>query len=123
MRAPILFALTWPERLPTILGRLDLTRVQQLTFSAPDLSEFPCLAYALEVARIGGTAPALLNAANEIAVEAFCRRRIPFLAISDVVRGVLDACPVGQDTSLDSVLAADTEGRHKAAEVIRRWSG
>jgi 1-deoxy-D-xylulose-5-phosphate reductoisomerase len=118
MKFPILFALTWPERVQSPMGRLDLTRMRELTFGAPDFSEFPCLGYAFRAARTGGTAPALLNAANEMAVEAFCRRRIPFLGICDVVGGVLDACAARADSELESVLEADREARRAASRII-----
>jgi 1-deoxy-D-xylulose-5-phosphate reductoisomerase len=90
-----------------------------LTFAKPDFSEFPCLAYALEAAAAGGTAPAILNAANESAVEAFCRGRIPFLRISEIVREVLDECPSAGDVSLESVAAADRVARECARQIMR----
>lgn len=118
MKFPILFALTWPERIATTMGRLDLTKMRELTFAAPDFTEFPCLSHAFNAARAAGTAPALLNAANEEAVAAFCHRRLSFLHIGDVVGGVLDACPVRQDSSLESILEADREARREAARLI-----
>ena len=87
MTAPILFALTWPERVESPMMRLDLTAMGELSFAAPDFAQFPCLALAREAALEGGTAPAILNAANEEAVAAFCARRIGFLDIAEVVRG------------------------------------
>jgi len=120
MRFPILFALTWPNRLETPMGRLDLSSMRPLTFATPDFDEFPCLAHALEAARVGGTAPAVLNAANECAVSAFCGRRIRFLQISDVVGSVLDACPAVPDVTLDSALDADSCARREAEKVISR---
>jgi 1-deoxy-D-xylulose-5-phosphate reductoisomerase len=120
MKFPILFALAWPERAEPAMGRLNLTEMRELTFAAPDFSEFPCLEYAMEAAQRGGTAPALLNAANEEAVAAFCDHRIGFLQISETVRDVLEACPGNGDMTLESVLAADAEGRAKAGEIIRR---
>lgn len=121
MKFPILFALTWPERLPSPMGRLDVTRLQELTFAAPDLAQFPCLDYAIQAARTGGTAPAILNAANEIAVNAFCSHRIPFLRISDLVRAVMEACPSSAEVTLESVLAADHQARLQAEQTIRSW--
>ncbi len=118
MKFPILFALTWPERVETTMGRLDLTKMRELTFAAPDFSEFPCLAHAFNAARTAGTAPAVLNAANEAAVDAFCRGRIGFLQICDVVGGVLDSSETLPDTSLDVVLDADREARRRAARLI-----
>ena len=118
MRFPILFALTWPERVETAMGRLDLTRMRELTFAAPDFSEFPCLALALEAARRGGTAPTILNAANETAVAAYCAHKIGFLQISEVVEEVLTNYTNTADVDLDAVVAADTEGRRRASEVM-----
>ncbi|MFM1918891.1 MAG: hypothetical protein RLZZ303_525 [Candidatus Hydrogenedentota bacterium] len=118
MRFPILFALTWPERVQSPMQRLDLTAMGALTFAAPDFSEFPCLALARRAAAAGGTATAILNAANEEAVAAFRQRRIPFLSISDVVGAVMDRCPLSPDYSIESVLDADRQAREAAAKVI-----
>ena len=119
MRFPIEYALNWPERAKTALHRLDLTAVKSLTFAAPDFSEFPCLRYALESARRGGTAPAVLNAANEVAVDAFCKGKIPFLAIAETVRQVLERCPVENEISMEKVLRADQQARDFAEHIIR----
>ncbi len=118
MKFPILFALTWPERVEYAMKRLDLTAIRELTFANPDFDAFPCLAYAREAAAEGGTAPAILNAANEVAVEAFCARRLPFLRISDIVRNVRRTCRATREYGLEAVLAADAEARAKAAECI-----
>jgi 1-deoxy-D-xylulose-5-phosphate reductoisomerase len=120
MRFPILFALTWPERVQSPMGRLSLTTMRELTFRAPSFSEFPCLAHALHAARTGGTAPAVLNAANEIAVAAFCRRQIGFLDIPDVVRRTLDAADIRHDVALESVLEADADARKAALDTVGR---
>ena len=118
MKFPIQYALTWPERVPEPMGRLDLTAMRELTFAKPDFSEFPCLAYAMEAARTGGTAPAILNAANESAVDAFCKGQIEFLRISEVVREVMDECAASQDVTLEAVLEADTLARERAGHVM-----
>ncbi|NUM55736.1 MAG: 1-deoxy-D-xylulose-5-phosphate reductoisomerase [Candidatus Hydrogenedentes bacterium] len=118
MKFPIQYALTWPERVPEPMGRLDLTAMRELTFAKPDFSEFPCLAYAIEAARTGGTAPAILNAANECAVGAFCKGQIEFLRISEVVRDVMDECPASRDVTLESVLEADALARERASHVM-----
>lgn len=118
MKFPILFALTWPERVREPMGRLDLTQVEKLTFAKPDFSEFPCLHLALKSARKGGTAPTVLNAANEVAVQAFCRKRIPFLEIPALVEHVLASSPIENDVSLESVLAADGCARERAERYI-----
>lgn len=118
MKFPIQFALTWPERVPEPMGRLDLTTMRELTFAKPDFAEFPCLGYAIEAARAGGTAPAILNAANESAVAAFCTGKIDFLRISEVVREVMDECPVSHDVTLESVLEADSDARARAGHIM-----
>ena len=119
MKFPILFALTYPERVELPMERLDLTTLRALTFDAPDFSAFPCLAYARRAAAAGGTAPAILNAANEVAVEAFCNHQLGFLNISEVVALVCEASNPSQDYSLASVVAADSEARARAMEVVK----
>ncbi|MFO7974470.1 MAG: 1-deoxy-D-xylulose-5-phosphate reductoisomerase [Candidatus Hydrogenedentota bacterium] len=118
MKFPILFSLTWPKRVREPMRRLDLTQIDKLTFAKPDFSEFPCLRLALESARTGGTAPAVLNAANEIAVQAFCEKRIPFLEIPSLVEHVLSTATLEKDISLQSVLAADSCARDQAKRYI-----
>lgn len=122
MKFPILFALTYPERVELPMKRLDLTTLGALTFDAPDFSAFPCLAYARDAAARGGTAPAILNAANEVAVEAFCGSRLGFLAISEVVGHVYESSQPGADFGLESILAADADARIRAAEAVKRYS-
>lgn len=119
MKFPILFALTYPERVELPMERLNLTALKALTFDTPDFGAFPCLAYARQAAAAGGTAPAVLNAANEVAVEAFCNHRLGFLAISDVVGQVCNAIATDLDYSLDSVMAADAEARARAWEAVK----
>ena len=118
MKFPIQYALTWPDRVPEPMGRLDLTTMRELTFAKPDFSEFPCLAYAMEAARTGGTSPAILNAANESAVDAFCKGQIEFLRISEVVREVMDECAASHDVTLETVLEADALARERAGHVM-----
>lgn len=118
MKFPILFALTWPERVREPMGRLDLTQIEKLTFAKPDFSEFPCLRLALESARAGGTAPAVLNAANEVAVQAFCQNRISFLDIPRLVEQVVTGVSVEADVTLESVLRADAAARAEAERYI-----
>lgn len=120
MKFPILFALAWPERVHTPMGRLNLTKMRELTFAAPDFSEFPCLRYALDAAKSGGTLPTVLNAANETAVEAFCNRRISFLQISEIVQEVMSQSTPFADTDLNAVLEADAYSRRIALDVIER---
>lgn len=119
MKFPILFALTYPERVELPMERLNLATLKALTFDAPDFSAFPCLAYARQAAATGGTAPAILNAANEVAVEAFCSHRLPFLGISEVVGRVCEVLAPVQDYSLESIMAADTEARIRAWEAAK----
>ena len=120
MKFPILFALSHPERVELPMERLDLANLKALTFDAPDFSAFPCLGYARDAAARGGTAPAIINAANEVAVQAFCDGRIGFLAISEVVGMVYGCSSASADYSLDSVMAADSEARVFAEETVRR---
>ncbi len=116
MRLPIQYALTWPHRLPGPAAPLDLLSCPSLTFAPPDLEAFPCLGLAMEAARVGGTATAILNGANEVAVEAFLKERIGFFDIYEQVSRALEQVPVVQCPSLDDILAADTAARRVAAE-------
>ncbi len=120
MRTPIAYGLSWPERIDAGVAPLDLFKVATLNFQAPDFERFPCLALAYQALREAGTAPAMLNAANEIAVAAFLDRQIPFLYIPRVIEAVLDALPVYPVTTLDDVTLADAEARRVAQEQIRR---
>ncbi|MBN2311054.1 MAG: 1-deoxy-D-xylulose-5-phosphate reductoisomerase [Candidatus Hydrogenedentes bacterium] len=119
MKFPIQFALTWPERAPSAMGRLDLASMPALSFAAPDFADFPCLGLARDAARAGGIAPAVLNAANEVAVQAFCDKRIGFLQISDVVREALTHADSSAEVTLESVLAADRGARRRAENLVR----
>ncbi|MBI4938502.1 MAG: 1-deoxy-D-xylulose-5-phosphate reductoisomerase [Nitrosomonadales bacterium] len=122
MRTPIAHALAYPERIEAGVEPLDLIRVATLNFEAPDFARFPCLALAYRALRAGGTAPAALNAANEIAVAAFLERQIPFLAIPQVIERVLEALPVTRVATLDDVLSADTAARAAAHELVQRMA-
>ena len=122
MRFPILYALAYPERLPTPFGRLDLVGLGELHFAAPDPQRFPCLQLAREALLAGGTAPAVLNAANEVAVELFLAGKLPFLGIPELVRRVLEEelrAP-GSVHSLEEALAADARGRAAARALAAR---
>jgi 1-deoxy-D-xylulose-5-phosphate reductoisomerase len=116
MRTPIAHALAFPDRVDSGVAPLDLAQIASLTFEKPNFERFPCLALALKALEAGGTASAALNAANEIAVEAFLARRIGFMAIAEVVERVLNALPNGSASTLDEVLAADAEARRLASE-------
>ncbi len=119
MRTPIAYGLAWPERIDSGVAPLDLFKVATMDFSAPDFGRFPCLALAYRALRAAGTAPAMLNAANEVAVAAFLDKRISFLSIPRVIEAVLDALPVGAVNSLDDVLGADAEARRAAQRHIQ----
>ncbi|MEW5773672.1 MAG: 1-deoxy-D-xylulose-5-phosphate reductoisomerase [Thermodesulfobacteriota bacterium] len=114
MRIAIAYALAYPQRLPLPLAPLDLATLGSLTFEAPDLEAFPCLDYAFAALRAGGTCPAALNAANEVAVEAFLAGRIGFSRIPDLVAEALESHENGPAESLDAVLAADRAVRELA---------
>jgi 1-deoxy-D-xylulose-5-phosphate reductoisomerase len=118
MRTPIAHALAWPERIESGVESLDLVRVAGLQFEAPDRSRFPCLALAEAAARAGGTAPAVLNAANEVAVAAFLEGRLNFTAIATVIEGVLGAHEPARAAGLDDVLAADAWARERASIAV-----
>jgi 1-deoxy-D-xylulose-5-phosphate reductoisomerase len=118
MRGPLAYALNYPERLPLGLPSLDLIRVKSLTFEPPDLKKFPCLAYAYEAIKTGGTLPAVLNAANEVAVRAFLSGRIGFLEIARLIRKTMDEHIPQAAIGLEDVLEADRWGRERALKVI-----
>ncbi|MBS4148850.1 1-deoxy-D-xylulose-5-phosphate reductoisomerase [Stutzerimonas balearica] len=120
MRTPIAHALAWPERIDSGVSALDLLRIGQLEFQAPDDARFPCLRLAREAAEAGGTAPAMLNAANEVAVEAFLGRRIRFTEIASIIADVLEQEAVGAAGCLDDVLMADQQARRLAGDWLDR---
>jgi 1-deoxy-D-xylulose-5-phosphate reductoisomerase len=119
MRTPIAYGLAYPERIDAGVAALDLFKVATMNFTAPDFERFPCLALAYQALRAAGTAPAILNAANEVAVAAFLDKQIAFLAIPRVIEAVLDALPVNAVGCLDDVLGADAEARRAAQHQIR----
>lgn len=120
MRTPIGYCLAWPDRMETPVPKLDLAKVAQLTFEKPDPKKFPALDYAQEALRKGGTAPAMISAANEVAVEAYLNDRIGFLDIERIVGKVLETMPVAKLTDLDVVREADEAARAKAREMVSR---
>ena len=119
MRTPIAHALAYPERIEAGVEPLDLLKVATLNFMAPDLARFPCLALAYQALRAGGTAPTVLNAANEVAVAAFLDQQISFLAIPRMIEDVLAALPVSAADTLDDVLNADAAARATAHELMQ----
>ncbi|WP_144171516.1 1-deoxy-D-xylulose-5-phosphate reductoisomerase [Pseudomonas sp. Kh13] len=120
MRTPIANALAWPERIDSGVAPLDLFAIARLDFQAPDEQRFPCLRLARQAAEAGNSAPAVLNAANEVAVEAFLQRRIRFPEIAGMIEQVLDQEPVLPLPSLDAVFAADQRARELSREWLRR---
>jgi 1-deoxy-D-xylulose-5-phosphate reductoisomerase len=120
MRVPISYALHYPERADVELPALDLPAVGELSFEAPDLDAFPCLLLAREAGEAGGTAPCVLNAADEVAVEAFLDRRIPYTAIAEVVERTLSALPATAPGHFDELFAVDAEARDRARVELGR---
>lgn len=120
MRTPIAYALGYPDRIAAPTARLDLAQLGQLNFEAPDLDRFPCLALAQRALRAGGAAPTILNAANEVAVEAFLARKIGFCDIARIVDSALEQCesPGRAPGSVDEALAIDTAARACAARLL-----
>ncbi len=123
MRIPIAYALGYPERLPLDLPRLDLVNVSPLTFEDPDLEKFPALALAYEAAKIGGTVPTVLNAANEVAVAAFLEGRLRFDLIPKLVAETLEITPYSSViNTLEEVLNADHLARINAKKILNKLS-
>ena len=120
MRLPIGYALAYPDRIVTPFGRMDWAATGRLDFEAPDLETFRCLALAYDAGRIGETAPAWLNAANEVAVASFLAGDIPWMAIADVLSEVLSRHDGNSADSVDAVIAADRTARAVAERVIRQ---
>ncbi|RIA22596.1 1-deoxy-D-xylulose 5-phosphate reductoisomerase [Ectopseudomonas oleovorans] len=120
MRTPIAHALAWPQRIDSGVAPLDLFAVGRLDFERPDEQRFPCLRLAREAAQAGGSAPATLNAVNEVAVEAFLQRRIRFSDIARMIESVLNAQPVQAVEALDVVFEVDRQARVLAGEWLAR---
>lgn len=118
MRTPIAYGLAWPERIDAGVAPLNLTQLAGLSFTEPNFNQFPCLSLAFAAAKAGGTAPAVLNAANEVAVAAFLDNGLPYLSIPNVVEHCLNALsPVAAD-SLETILEADDLARQVANRFI-----
>lgn len=122
MRIPIAHALAWPERMKTPCQRLDLVAIARLDFEAPDMERFPALALARQALRAGGPRPAILNAANEIAVASFLDSRLPFLDIATIVSETLGSYDPSAPSDLDEVLAIDAEARGRARSLVKRYA-
>ncbi len=118
MRVPIAHALAWPERIESGAPSLDLVEISKLEFEVPDTARFPCLRLAGDAAREGGTAPAVLNAANEVAVDAFLHGRVQFNDIARINEQTLTASSISRDVSLDAVIDADARARAMALSQL-----
>ncbi len=123
MRTPIAYALAWPERIDSGVPPLDLLAVARLDFERPDRVRFPCLDLAYQALRAEGNAATVLNAANEVAVEAFLEHRLPFLGIAEVIAATLDAVPQAALPDLAAVLEADRQARAAALGILARRFG
>lgn len=120
MRGPIAYALSYPRRLAGTVPRLELAAVRELTFHKPDTKNFPCLGLAYDALREGGTMPAVLNAVNEVAVNAFLEKRINFGRIPVIIKKVMNSHTPGKAAELGAVIEVDKWAREKAEEYIRR---
>jgi 1-deoxy-D-xylulose-5-phosphate reductoisomerase len=118
MRVPISHALGWPERIESGVAGLDLVAAGSLHFEAPDSERYPCLGLAKQAWQLGGTAPAILNAANEVAVESFLGGEISFPSIALVIEHVLSHCASREADSLEAILDDDATARASASEFI-----
>ena len=119
MRTPIAYGLAWPDRIDAGVVPLSLNQMANLNFSEPDLTQFPCLALAFAAAKAGGTAPTVLNAANEIAVAAFLDEGLPYLQIPQIVEKTLNQIEVLAASSLELILELDAQARIIAKNCIR----
>ena len=119
MRTPIAYGLAWPERIEAGVAPLSLTQLANLSFTDPELERFPCLSLAFAAAKAGGTAPAVLNAANEIAVAAFLDEGLPYLQIPHVVESVLNSISSVNADSLELILDVDARARQAAQVVVK----
>ncbi|NJD06438.1 MAG: 1-deoxy-D-xylulose-5-phosphate reductoisomerase [Methylococcaceae bacterium] len=122
MRIPIAYALAWPDRFDSGAEPLDLFKVRQLNFEEPDFERFPNLRLAYEAVRAGGTMPAVLNAANEVAVASFLDTQIRFTAIPSIIEHCMETVPIAAADSISAVLAADEEARRVAREFVHTLS-
>ena len=120
MRIPIQYALSYPDRLPNHFPRIDFHKLKELNFQAPDFRRFPCLRLAYRVADELGTSPAVLNAANEVSVEEFLKKRLDFVSIPKIIEKVLDRHRNKQKPALDNIRCADEWARNEAYNIIRK---
>ncbi len=118
MKGPIAYALSYPERLADVSPALDLARIATLTFEEPDMDRFPCLAYAFEALKLGGTMPAVVSAANEVAVKYFLDEKIGYGMIADVIDATMEAHTPSSIRTIEDALTADLWAREKAERII-----
>jgi 1-deoxy-D-xylulose-5-phosphate reductoisomerase len=123
MRTPIAHALAWPRRIEAGVEHLNLASMNDLSFEKPDLDRFPCLGLAFEAMRSGASAPVTLNAANEVAVDAFLNRRMGFDRIPRLVSEVMERIAVTGVQNLDDVLEQDRRARRTAKEWVEKFHG
>ena len=123
MRIPISHALGWPERIESGAQLLDLLAIGMLQFERPDLQRFPCLGLAVQAWRSGGTAPAILNAANEVAVQSFLEGRMAFTSIPRVIEDALEHCVVHEADTLRVILEDDALARERAMRCVNTAIG
>jgi len=122
MKHPIQYALTYPNRQAACLPPLDLASIGSLTFEQPDLERFPCLGLAYEALKAGGTMPAVLNAANEVAVSAFLENKIRFSEIAKINKAVMGLCEIAASDRIEAILQADQNARSKADELVTEFT-
>jgi len=120
MRTPIAYGLAYPERIDSGVEPLDLFKVATMNFVEPDFERFPCLALSYQALRIAGTAPAVLNAANEVVVAEFLDNKVDFLDIPRIISETLESIPVNAVNDLEDVLGADLEARRVAQQRIEQ---
>jgi 1-deoxy-D-xylulose-5-phosphate reductoisomerase len=120
MRTALAHALAWPDRIDAGVAVLDLPKLAKLEFEEPDRATFQCLDLAYRALQIGGTAPAILNAANEVAVGAFLEGALPFLAIPELIEATLGAMPAEPVRDLESLVYVDLTARQNAQRMMRR---
>jgi len=123
MRIPIAYALSYPARLPLKLEKLKLSQCGNLQFQEPDYDRFPALYLAFDAVRKGGVMPAVLNGANEIAVDAFLQGRISFPSIARIVSQTMEKADNGNEDNLEDILSADAAARRQAADIIDKLAG
>jgi len=123
MKVAIAYALSYPQRLPLRQPLPQFDAGQTLTFEQPDLARFPCLALAFKACEVGGSLPAVLNAANEVAVNAFLNRRVAFIDIANVVEQTMNEHAVVLDPRLEDILESDQWARKNAQEAIKKLRG